>query len=76
MTEEEKEPQLKGQKIVDIRLMSQDALDAQGWYRTTAVLMLENGIRLFASSDEEGNDAGAMFGETPQGDCFGVYPNE
>ena len=56
-----------GQKIVNIRRMTSREAKAEGWYRTTTVLVLENGIKLYASRDSEGNDAGAMFGDGPGG---------
>jgi hypothetical protein len=51
-----------GQKIVKVRPMTEEEKDREGWYRGTTVLELSNGVLLYASSDEEGNDAGAMFG--------------
>jgi len=42
--------------------MTDEERDKEGWYRGTTVLVLGNGVKLYASSDEEGNDAGAMFG--------------
>ncbi|MFA7101301.1 MAG: hypothetical protein WC196_06180 [Bacilli bacterium] len=51
-----------GQTIVKVRPMTQKEIDKEGWYRGTTVLELSNGVLLYASSDEEGNDAGAMFG--------------
>lgn len=51
-----------GQKIKSIRLMNQDEVDYEGWNRPTVVLELENGVLLYPSRDEEGNDAGELFG--------------
>jgi hypothetical protein len=51
-----------GQKIVKVRPMTDKERDKEGWCRGTTVLELSNGVLLYASSDEEGNDAGAMFG--------------
>ena len=52
-----------GQKIVKIRPMTNREKENEGWYRGTTVLELDNGVLLYASSDEEGNDAGALFGK-------------
>ena len=52
-----------GQKIVKVRPMTDEEKDDEGWYRGTAVIELENGVLLYPSSDEEGNDAGALFGK-------------
>lgn len=55
-----------GQRIIGIRKMSKAELDREGWdvdnYNETVVIVLENGIVLFASSDEEGNGPGCIFG--------------
>jgi hypothetical protein len=51
-----------GQTIKEIRPMTQREQDKEGWSRGTTVIVLGNGVLLYASRDEEGNDAGAMFG--------------
>ena len=43
--------------------MTDEEKDNEGWYRGTVVIELANGVLLYPSSDEEGNDAGAMFGK-------------
>ena len=43
--------------------MTDKEKDNEGWYRGTVVIELSNGVLLYPSSDEEGNDAGAMFGK-------------
>ncbi len=52
-----------GQKIVKVRQMTSIERDREGWYRGTVVIELSNGVLLYPSSDEEGNDAGALFGK-------------
>ncbi len=53
-----------GQKIKDIRMMTNKEMDHYGWDgEKSAVIVLENGITLFASCDYEGNSAGAIFGK-------------
>jgi hypothetical protein len=51
-----------GQTIKEIRPMTQEEQDREGWHRGTTVIVLGNGVLLYASRDEEGNDAGVMFG--------------
>lgn len=59
-----------GHKVVQIRKMTQAEQDKEGWNSSTIVIVLSNGVRLYASSDEEGNDAGAMFGRGKLGNTF------
>jgi hypothetical protein len=62
-----------GCKIVEIRPMTKRELAAQGWddYRgMPTVLVLDNGTKLFASQDHEGNGPGAIFGEDKKGEGF------
>ena len=56
-----------GQRISKIRLMTDAELEVEGWedapsYHRPVVLVLENGDRLYASQDAEGNGPGALFG--------------
>jgi len=48
-------------KIVAVRYISQDEADAFGWSRRSVAFRLDNGVWVFASSDDEGNEAGALF---------------
>ena len=52
-----------GQKIVKVRPMTVEECEYEGWYHGAMVIELSNGVLLYSSSDEEGNDAGAMFGK-------------
>ena len=55
---------LEGAKIVNIRDMTEKEAEAEGWelYRDGCrVLVLNNGIKLYASQDYEGNGPGALF---------------
>ena len=56
---------LIGHKIKKIRLMTAQETEAQGWQDPALVIELDNGIKLFPSSDGEGNDHGMMFGSDP-----------
>lgn len=52
-----------GQKIVKIRPMTDEEMENEGWSRGTVVIELSNGVLLYPSSDEEGNNAGVIFGK-------------
>ena len=65
---------LEGAKIVRIREMSKKEADAEGWelyHNGCRVLVLSNGIKLYASQDYEGNGPGALF-FTDKGKCYAV----
>jgi len=40
--------------------MTSGELENEGWCRGTVIIVLSNGVLLYASSDSEGNDAGVM----------------
>ncbi len=52
---------LKGRKIVNVRYMSKKETEAMDWYKRTVVITLDNGVLIFPSMDDEGNDGGALF---------------
>jgi len=55
---------LEGAKIVKIREMTKKEADAEYWdlsHNGCRVLVLSNGIKLYASQDYEGNGPGALF---------------
>jgi hypothetical protein len=58
---------LVGRKIVEVRPMTQEELDASMWHRGGLVLVLDDGITLWPSQDDEGNGPGAFRGDTPEG---------
>ena len=56
---------IEGQKIVKIEMLSREDKTIECWdsgNEDSAVLVLENGVRLYASCDYEGNGSGALFG--------------
>jgi hypothetical protein len=69
---------LTGQKIVEVRDMTKDELDAQDWGGCpwAIVIVLESGTKIFASQDSEGNGPGCMFGENEKGNGFYVTPEK
>ena len=55
---------IEGAKIVNIREMTKKEADAEAWdlrHDGCRVLVLDNGIKLYASRDYEGNGPGALF---------------
>ena len=53
--------ELAGKRILGVRLMTNDEAEVSGWYSRAVVLELEGGVAIWASCDDEGNDAGAIF---------------
>lgn len=54
--------ELIGVRIANIRPMTKKEQTAEGWFSPATVIELENGVKLYASRDDEGNDAGVLFG--------------
>ena len=52
---------LVGRKIVKVRYMTDDEQADHHWYRKSVVIHLDNGVIIYPSADDEGNDAGAIF---------------
>ena len=55
---------LKGRTIVDVRYLTDIEMKGMGWHNKSIVLELSDGSLLFPSRDDEGNDAGALFGQS------------
>jgi hypothetical protein len=58
---------LKGRTIEDVRYLTTEEMKGMGWYNKCIVLILSDGSLLLPSRDDEGNDAGALFGQSPDG---------
>jgi hypothetical protein len=52
---------LVGRTIKAVRYLTDEEQDFFGWYRSGLVIILDNGIQIVPSADDEGNDAGALF---------------
>ncbi len=52
--------QLLGRKIVEVRYMTDAEMAEQYWTSKALVLVLDNGRRIYAASDEERNEAGVI----------------
>ena len=57
---------LVGRKIVKVRYMTDEEQEDHMWFRKSVVIHLDNGVIIYPSADDEGNDAGAIF--TTQGE--------
>ena len=54
-------------KLLTIRKMTKEELEAEGWYGETEppmVLVFDTGLKVYPSRDSEGNGPGVMFGMT------------
>lgn len=58
---------LKGRKIVEIRYLTTQEMKGMGWMYRSIILILNDGTMILPSRDDEGNDAGALFGQTKGG---------
>lgn len=60
----EKAPAIAGSRIVAVRAMTKAELEAEGWYDRHGlppiILELSNGMTIYTSSDDEGNNFGVM----------------
>lgn len=52
---------LVGRKIVAVRYLTNEEVEGLGWYGASIALGLDDGSWIWPSSDDEGNDAGALF---------------
>ena len=73
--EETVDGEIVGSKIIDLRPMTADEMEAEGWQKREIpmVLVLSSGTILYPSQDTEGNDAGSLFGKTSDGVSIGIY---
>ena len=66
---------LEGKKIVKIREMTKKEAENESWdlsHNGCRVLVLDNGIKLYASQDYEGNGPGALFYVTKDKKAYAV----
>ena len=52
---------LVGRQVTAVRYMTANEIDAYGWTQAAAVITFDDGTEIFASRDDEGNGAGALF---------------
>jgi hypothetical protein len=54
-------PTLIGLKITHVRYLSDKEVENLGWNSSGVVIRFDNGMSMWPSADDEGNDAGALF---------------
>ena len=64
---------LLGKKIVNVNYLVVEDVHALGWQSSAVIIELDDGTILYPSTDDEGNDAGALFGQTADGEDL-VFP--
>lgn len=52
---------LVGRKVTEVRYLTDKEKETLGWYRSSLALIFDDGSAVWASADDEGNDAGALF---------------
>ena len=57
----EAKEQLLNRKIVNVRYMTSEEMEQLGWYCRPVVMVLDDGNMIYPSSDDEGNNGGALF---------------
>jgi len=70
--------ELIGKKIKDVRNMTEQELNAEGWDTKSHVICLvfEDGTKVYPSADDEGNYGGLLFGITTKGKQVCHYVTE
>lgn len=63
---------LVGRRIVGARYLSSSEAEKLGWNSRSVVFELDNGVLIFPSRDDEGNDAGSLFTTHPTFDTLPV----
>ena len=53
--------QLLGKKIVTVRYFTEKEAEEMGWTSRPIAFQLEDGLWVYPSCDDEGNDGGALF---------------
>lgn len=59
---------LMGKTVTHVRYMDKEECDHMGWESRPLVIVFNDGSFVFPSRDDEGNDAGALFGQGSDGD--------
>ena len=63
---------LLNRKIVKIRYMSEEETDEMYWHCSPICMQLHSGVWIYPSSDDEGNDGGALFTTDDKESCIPV----
>jgi hypothetical protein len=62
--------QLKGKTIESVRYMTEDEMNEMMCYKRGVVIQFTDGTLAFPMADDEGNETGVIFGQTPKGKEF------
>lgn len=54
------EEALLGRRILKVEYMSNEECNEYGWYKKPITFILDNGTRVIAQMDDEGNDGGVL----------------
>ena len=65
--EDKAEEVLLKRRITHVEYMSKEEAEDYMWYKRPVVMVLDNGTRLIIQSDDEGNDGGALWYGTKDG---------
>lgn len=67
-----------GLKVTDVRMMTKGELDSEGWEESfgdfPVVIVFEDGSKIYASCDPEGNGPGCLFGVTKNKEQIIISP--
>lgn len=67
-----------GLKVTDVRMMTEDELQIECWDESAhdfpVVIVFEDGSKIYASADPEGNGPGCIFGITKDNESIIVSP--
>lgn len=67
-----------GLTVKDVRMMTKDELEAEGWENYyggfPVAIVFNDGSKVYASSDPEGNNVGCLFGMTKDEEAIIISP--
>ena len=58
---------LRGKTVKEVRYLSKEEAQSLGWRCRPLVIVENDDSLVFPSADDEGNDGGALFGQTASG---------
>jgi hypothetical protein len=69
-----------GLMVAEVRMLTKEELKAEGWENSRGgypvAIIFNDGSKIYASSDPEGNNVGCIFGVTSDGETIIVSPLE
>ena len=63
---------LLNRKIVIVKYMSEKETNEMYWHKSPVCMKLDSGVWIYPSSDDEGNDGGALFTTDDNVPCLPV----